>query len=185
MQTLASKGQLRASFARWALFFVPLIVLLGFVSGEIGAADTPWFAGLEKPAIFPPPAVFGIVWGMLYVMIGFACAFVASAWGAKGRGLALAVFAVHFAGPLAWTPVFFGLHEMKIALYVLGYSVVSLAVVIVLYWRVRKWAGIMLLPYLAWAGFATVLNYQFIAQNPDGGAADPSGVVERFEIEEE
>lgn len=182
MQTLASKGQLRASFVRWALFFVPLIVLLGFVSGEFGGADTPWFAGLEKPAIFPPPAVFGIVWGVLYVMIGLACALVASAWGARGRALALGVFALHFIGPLAWTPVFFGLQEMRIALLVLGYSIVSLIAVIALYWRVRKWAGIMLLPYFAWASFATVLNYQFIAENPDGGAPSPDGAVERFEL---
>lgn len=185
MQTLASKGQLRASFVRWVLFFVPLIVLLGFVSGQIGDADTPWFASLDKPAIFPPPAVFGIVWGVLYVMIGLACALVASAWGAKMRALALGMFALHFVGPLAWSPVFFGLQEMRIALYVLFYSVVSLAVVIALYWRVRKWAGIMLLPYFAWASFATVLNYQFIAENPDGGAANSSGVKERFEIAEE
>ncbi|MEQ8772293.1 MAG: tryptophan-rich sensory protein [Erythrobacter sp.] len=46
----------------------------------------------------------------------------------------------------------------------------------------RKWAGILLLPYLAWASFATVLNYQFIAENPDGGAGDSSGAVERFEL---
>ncbi|AOL23139.1 Tryptophan-rich sensory protein TspO [Erythrobacter litoralis] len=185
MQTLASKGQLRASFVRWALFFVPLILLLGFVSGEFGGADTPWFAGLDKPAIFPPPAVFGIVWGVLYVMIGLAGAMVASAWGARGRAMALGAFALHFVGPMAWTPVFFGLQEMQIALYVLGYSVVSLLVVIVLYWRVRRLAGIMLLPYFAWASFATVLNYQFIVQNPGGGAADPNGAVERFDLGEE
>ena len=182
MHTLASKGQLRASFIRWSLFFVPLIVLLGFVSGEFGGADTPWFASLEKPAIFPPPAVFGIVWGLLYVMIGLAGALVASAWGARGRALALGAFAVDFIGPLAWTPVFFGLQEMRIALAILAYSVVSLLVVLALYWRVRKWAGILLLPYLAWASFATVLNYQFIAENPDGGAGDSSGAVERFEL---
>jgi len=182
MHTLASKGQLRTSFLRWSLFFVPLIVLLGFVSGEIGGADTPWFAALEKPAIFPPPAVFGIVWGVLYVMIGLASALVASAWGARGRALALGVFALHFIGPLAWTPVFFGLQEMRIALYVLGYSVVSLLFVVVLYWRVRKWAGILLLPYLAWASFAAALNYQFIAEKPDGGPANPSGAIERFDL---
>jgi tryptophan-rich sensory protein len=182
MQTLASKGQLRASFVRWSLFLVPLTMLLGFVSGELGGADTPWFASLDKPAIFPPPALFGIVWSVLFAMIGFAGALVASAWGARGRALALGAFALHFVGPLAWTPVFFGLQEMRLALGILAYSVVSLAIVTWFYWRVRKWAGILLLPYLAWVGFATVLNYEFIAENPDGGSANPSGAVERFEL---
>ena len=88
MNLLASPAQLRASFLRWALFTVPLILLIGFAAGQLGGPDTPWFAGLEKPAIYPPPVVFGIVWSILFVMIGLALALVASAWGAQGRGIA-------------------------------------------------------------------------------------------------
>ena len=66
MNRLASPNQLRASFTRWALFTVPLVLLLGFISGRIGdGADDPWFVSLVKPAIFPPPAAFGIVWPIL------------------------------------------------------------------------------------------------------------------------
>lgn len=182
MHTLASKGQLRGSFIRWALFLVPLILLLGYTSAELGSSDTAWFASLEKPAIFPPPAAFGIVWGVLWIMIGIAAALVASAWGARGRGIALIAFAVHFVGPLVWSPVFFGLQEMRIALYILIYCAVSLAVVVALYWRVRRWAGVLMLPYLAWVCFAGVLNYQFIAENPDGGQRGSSGAVERVTL---
>ena len=92
MNFLASKSQLRASFMRWSLFIVPLIVLLGFTAGRLGSPDTVWFQSLTKPAIFPPPMWFGIVWGVLYVMIGFALALVVSAWGALGRGAAIIVF---------------------------------------------------------------------------------------------
>ena len=92
MNFLASKKQLRASFLRWSLFTVPLIVLLGFMSGQLGSPNTAWFAGLEKPAIFPPPYLFGIVWTVLYIMIGLSVALVASAWGAAGRGVALIMF---------------------------------------------------------------------------------------------
>lgn len=53
MNFLASKAQLRASFLRWALFLVPLIVLLGFTAGQFGGPQTAWFQGLVKPAIFP------------------------------------------------------------------------------------------------------------------------------------
>ncbi|MGB3711369.1 MAG: TspO/MBR family protein [Erythrobacter sp.] len=169
MNLIASKSQLRASFARWALLFVPLILLLGSLSGQLGSSDTAWFAGLRKPEIFPPSAVFGIAWSVLFVLIGLALAFVASAWGAHGRRLALGVFALHFIGTLAWTPVFFGLQEMRIALWVLVYVVVSLFVVVLLFGRVRKVAALLLLPYLGWVAFASVLNYEFIIANPAGG----------------
>jgi tryptophan-rich sensory protein len=182
MNLLASKAQLRASFMRWALFLVPLIVLLGFTASQLGGPNTPWFQSLTKPAIFPPPMWFGIVWSILYVMIGLSVAMIASAWGATGRGVALIAFALHFIGNLAWTPVFFGMQNMTAALYVLGYTVVTLVIVIALFWRVRKIAAVLLLPYLAWASFASVLNYQFIVENPDGGNGDASGAVERFEL---
>ncbi len=182
MNILASKEQLRASLFRWSLFLVPLIVLLGFLAGQLGSPQTMWFQGLEKPAIYPPPAVFGIVWTALYIMIGFALALIASAWGAFGRERALIAFAAHFVGNLAWTPVFFGMQEMTAALYVLIYVVLSLVVVIALFWRVRKLAALLLLPYLAWVTFAAVLNWQFIVVNPDGGNAAPSGVTQRITL---
>ncbi|MEO0907264.1 MAG: TspO/MBR family protein [Pseudomonadota bacterium] len=182
MNFLASKAQLRASFLRWSLFLVPLIVLLGFTAGRLGSPDTVWFQSLTKPAIFPPPMWFGIVWSVLYVMIGFALALVASAWGAYGRGVAIILFALHFLGNLAWTYVFFGLQDMTAGLYVLIYTVFSLVVVIAAFWRVRRWAGVMLLPYLAWVMFASVLNYQFIVENPDGGPGDGAGAAQRIEL---
>lgn len=182
MNFLASKAQLRASFIRWALFLVPLIVLLGFAAGGLGSPKTVWFEGLTKPGIFPPPAAFGIVWTILYVVIGFALALVVSSWGAYGRGVAILAFVLHFIGNLAWTPVFFGMQEMTIALYILIYAALSLVVVIALFWRVRRLAAFLMLPYLAWLLFAGVLNYQFIAENPDGGDSDETGAVERFTL---
>ena len=167
---------------RWSLFTVPLIVLLGFLSGELGGPNSAWFAGLNKPSIFPPNAVFGIVWAVLFTIIGFAVALVASAWGAHGRGAALIAFVVHFPITLAWTPVFFGAQNMQGALYVLGAAIITLLVVIFLFYRVRKLAAALLLPYLAWICFAAVLNYAFITENPDGGATDTSGAVERIEL---
>lgn len=182
MNVLASKEQLRASFVRWALFLVPLIVLLGFAAGRVAGPDTVWFQNLVKPAIYPPPAVFGIVWSVLYVMIGLALAVVASAWGAPGRGMAMAAFAAHFVGNLAWTSVFFGMQNITGGLMVLGYAVVTLLIVIALFWRVRRAAALLLIPYLAWASFATALNYQFMAENPDGGEQGASGAVQRVKL---
>lgn len=172
MNVLASKQQLRASLIRWLLFMVPLVVLIGFAFSKLGDPGTAWFAGLNKPAIFPPFIVFPIVWNALFVMIGVALALVGSAWGAPGRGLALVAFAIHFLGTQTWTLVFFGMQDMFAGLMVLGYGIASLLIALALIVRVRRVAALLLLPYLAWLCFAGVLNYQFVTENPDGGSAN-------------
>jgi len=184
MTVLASRAQLRASFIRWALFLVPVVVLLGYLSGVASGSSgsSPWFAALEKPSLFPPAAAFGIAWTILYIMLGLAAALVAVAWGARGRGLALAVFVLQLALNLAWSPVFFGQHEIKGALFlILALDVAALATA-VLFWRIRRWAGLLLLPYLLWLGFATWLNWQILVLNPAADGAEYSGAVQRIEL---
>ena len=183
MNVIASRGQLRASLLRWALFTVPLIILLGFLAGQAGSPNTQWFQGLEKPAIYPPPATFGIVWTILYAMIGFSLALVCSSWGARGRGLAIGLFLLHFPLNLAWSPVFFGAQNIKGGLMVIGLIDLTLIAVIWAFWRVRRSAALLLLPYLAWVLFATFLNYEFLRANPDGGhAIEIEASSQRFEL---
>lgn len=184
MTGLASKGQLRASIIRWSLFTVPLCVLLGFLSGmaaNSGPAN-PWFAALDKPGIYPPPATFGIVWTVLYVMMGVALALVCAAWGARGRTLAIAAFALQFVLNLAWSPVFFAMHQISLALGIIVALAVVLAVTVVVFWRVRRLAGVLLLPYLAWVVFAGFLNWQFLQLNPDADGQSGFHAVQRYEI---
>ncbi|MBX7533446.1 tryptophan-rich sensory protein [Qipengyuania sp. 1XM1-15A] len=183
MNMLASRGQLRASFIRWALFLVPLVVLLGFVAGQLGPGpESAWFQSLEKPSIFPEPKWFGIVWSILYVMIGLSVALVASAWGARGRTAALIAFALHFLLNLAWSPTFFGMQQMSAALVVIVLIFLSLLVVIALFWKVRGLAALLLVPYLAWVCFATLLNYEFLQLNPDADGGSSGQAIERVRI---
>ena len=178
MTVPASRGQLRASFLRWALLIVPGISLLGFLAGRLSQSGpgNPWFDSLAKPALFPPPATFGIVWSILYVMMGLALTMLVTARGAKGRGAALAAFAVQFALNLCWSPLFFGAHLISGALYLMFALDIAVLVTVVLAWRVRRTAAWLLLPYLAWVLFATVLNWQFLLANPDadGRAGAPA-----------
>ena len=184
MTGLASRGQLRASFLRWALFTVPLVVLLGFLSGQVGSnAESMWFQSLVKPAIFPPPMWFGIVWSILYVLMGLALAMVCAAWGARGRTAAIVAFALQLIVNLAWSPVFFAMHRIKEALIVIAVLDVLVIVTIMLFWRVRRVAALLLLPYLAWIAFATLLNWEFLQANPDGGLeGSANGAVQRYEF---
>lgn len=184
MTLLASSGQLRASFLRWALVCVPAVVLLGFLSGTAAQSgpQNPWFAALVKPAAYPPPAAFGIVWTVLYVMMGLALAMILAARGARGRGLAALAFLVQFALNLAWSPVFFGAHQLTGGLIVIGLLDVAVIVTIALFWKVRPVAGMLLLPYLAWILFATYLNFAFLQANPGMDGVDRSGAAVRYKI---
>jgi tryptophan-rich sensory protein len=129
-----------------------------------------WFAGLEKPAIYPPPATFGIVWTILYLLMGIALAMVVTARGAPGRGLAIAVFVVQFLLNLAWSPVFFGMQLLVPGFYLLLAIDVAVLLAVVLFYRVRPLAAWLLVPYLAWVLFAAVLNWQFVQANPEEAA---------------
>ena len=184
MNRLASPAQLRASFTRWALFWVPAVLLLGRLSGWASgsAAEDPWFVALDKPAIFPPPVTFGIVWPILYVLMGFAIAIVCAAWGARYRTPAILAFVLQLAVNLTWSPVFFAEHEISLGLGIIVLLDVALIVTIALFWKVRRTAALLLVPYLAWILFATVLNWQFLQLNPDADGAEVSNAVERFEL---
>lgn len=182
MNFIASRGQLRASFMRWTLFTVPLVLLLGFITAQMGDPGSSWFLKLDKPGVYPGPEVFPIVWSVLYVMIGLALALVCSSWGAKRRLWAIALFALHFIGNLAWTPVFFGMQSIEWGLYVIIYVLATLLAVIWAFWRVRLAAALMLVPYLLWVGFASYLTYQIYVLNPVGEQEDVFQVEQRLKI---
>lgn len=184
MSLLASRGQLRASFLRWALLLVPAVLLAGFFSGELSGSGpgNPWFDSLIKPAIYPPPIAFGIVWSLLYILMGLAAALICSAWGARGRGLAIIVFVVQLLLNLAWNPIFFGAHEMNLALVAIIALDVAVLATIVLFFFIRRMAALLLVPYLLWILFATVLTWQFLQLNPEADGRDVSGAVQRIEL---
>lgn len=184
MSLLASPGQLRASFVRWALVLVPAILLAGFLSGKLAGSgpDNPWFDALVKPDIYPPPEAFGIVWSILYVMMGLAFAFVCSAWGARRREAAIAVFLVQLALNLAWSPLFFAGHQIAGALILITVLDVAVLITVWMFWRIRPIAGLLLLPYLGWLLFATALNWQFLQLNPAADGAQTSGAVQRIAL---
>lgn len=172
---IASKGQLRMSFARWALLCVPLIVLLGFLSGRAVASgdENRWYVALVKPALTPPGWVFPVAWTTLYILLGLALALVLNARGARGRGIAVALFAAQFLLNLLWTPLFFGAHMVGAALLVIV-AMLALAIATAFaFARVRRQAAWMMVPYLVWISFAGVLTWRIGQLNPDAETLVP------------
>jgi tryptophan-rich sensory protein len=184
MAELASQGQLRMSLLRWALVFIPGILLLGILSGVVAGsgAGNPWFASLNKPSLYPPPQTFGIVWTALYILMGLALAMVVAARGAADRRLAIIAFGAQMVVNLAWSPVFFGAHQITAGLVVLLVLDVAVIVTIFLFNRVRPLAALLLAPYLLWILFASYLNWELRTANPNSDGQEVSGAAVRVEF---
>lgn len=182
MGELASKGQLRNSYLRWALVTVPACVLLGFMMSKLintGYSNT-WFVALDRPSSVPPGWVFGTVWSLLYVMLGLSLAVILNARGAPGRGLAICLFAAQFALNLAWTPLFFGAHQVTLALYLIVFILALTIATSFAFARIRKVAAWLLVPYMVWLSFASIITWQIDQRNPDAEllVPDRGGSVE-------
>jgi translocator protein len=175
LSEIASKGQLRQSFLRWAAFTVPAVLLLGFLSGGVVAAgdDSAWYQGLAKPALTPPGWAFPVAWTLIYVLLGLALAMVLNARGAAGRGPAVALFALSFAGALAWMPLFFGAHRVAAASWLILAMLATGIAASFAFSRVRAVAGWLLVPYLVWISFAGVLTWRIAQLNPDASSLAP------------
>lgn len=169
MNEIASPGQLRLAYLRWALFTVPVIVFLGFLSGRLANSGygNRWFDALLKPALMPEGWVFGVAWTILYILMALALAIVIHARGAKGRGVAILLFLVQLVLNLLWSPLFFRAHQVGNALVLIVLLFIIVAVTAALFWRIRRVAGLLLLPYLAWLAFASYLNYEIGRLNPE------------------
>lgn len=157
------------SYARWAMVTVPLIVFLGFLSGAASNSGfgNGWFVALERPSWFPPSAAFGIVWTILYIAIGFAVAMILNARRARGRSLALGLFTVQLLMNFAWSPLFFAAHQVTLAFWLLLAILIVASITTWAFWQVRRNAALLMLPYLAWLAFASVLNFEMDRLNPD------------------
>lgn len=168
MGEVASREQLRLSFARWAVVTVPLVLLLGFASGRMVPAGSGngWYAGLAKPWGTPPDWMFPVAWGTIYVCLGLAAALVLNARGARGRWAGLALFAGTLAAALAWMPVFFGAHRVGLALAVALVMLALGTATAVLFGRVRRPAGWLVVPFLVWTAYAAVLTWRIDRLNP-------------------
>lgn len=141
-------------------------IVLPLLAGAFGSQfqPGPWYAQLDKPAWNPPGWVFGPVWTTLYVLMGIAAWLVWDRHGAAARG-ALTVFVVQLVFNAAWSWLFFGLQRPGLAFAGIVILWALIVWTVVLFWKARRTAGLLLLPYLAWVTFAAVLNFTIWRMN--------------------
>jgi len=135
-------------------------IAAAFAAAAFGSLFPPgsWYAQLVKPAWTPPSWLFGPVWTLLYLTIGVSGWMVWRRAGLSGARAAFVVFAAQLVLNAAWSWLFFGLQRPGLALVEIALLWLSIAATAELFRRVDARAGALLLPYLAWVGFAAALN---------------------------
>ncbi len=149
------------------------LALLGWLALCFAAAGTAafvstdgWYAGLNKPAWNPPAWVFAPAWTFLYATMAVAAWLVWREGGWRAQGRALGLFVVQWLLNALWTPLFFGLHRAGLAFAEIVALWLVLAATVIAFGRVRRAAGVLLVPYLAWVTFAAALNFTIWRMNP-------------------
>lgn len=147
-----------------AALVAPLLV------GGIGSIATvraipTWYRTLDKPDWNPPDRVFGPVWTTLYALMGIGLVLVRRHATTGATSGAQAVFGLQLALNLAWSFVFFGARSVRGGLAVIAVLWAAILVTILAFWRVDRRAALLLMPYLGWVTFASILNAEIVRRN--------------------
>lgn len=139
---------------------IALVAVVAAVGGAITAKSVPtWYAELAKPTWGPPNWLFGPVWTALYLMMAVAAWLVYLKGGLAANKIPLGLYAVQLALNALWTPLFFGLHMPGLAFVEIILLWLAILAAMLLFFRVQKAAGWLMLPYLLWVTFASFLNF--------------------------
>jgi tryptophan-rich sensory protein len=139
--------------------FIIICLIISGIGGAITASSVEtWYQALEKPIFNPPDWVFAPVWTLLYIIMGIAAWRVWRLRSFEATGKALGVFALQLGFNLAWSFLFFGLQRIDLALVEIVILLVAIIVNAIMFWRIDRLAGLMLMPYIAWVTYATILN---------------------------
>ena len=140
---------------------VAVPVLVGFFGSLFTTADTlnTWYADLRKPVFTPPDWIFGPVWTTLFILMGLA-AFMVWQKGLGNRNVRIAIvcFVVQLVLNALWSVLFFGLRSPLAGLIDIILLLSAINLTVVLFWQVSKTAALLLVPYMLWVTFASILN---------------------------
>lgn len=158
----------------WILFCIFLAACLG--AGVTGGlfAPGPWYRRLNKPWFTPPDWVFPVTWMILYLCIATAGARVAMA---PENGYAMGFWALQIAFNGLWTPVFFGLKNVRLGMVVVSLLWLSVLGGILTMWSVDLMSALLFVPYLIWVTIAAALNAEVWRLNPEVARNPPDTSV--------
>ncbi len=143
-------------------------IFITFFASAIGGFTTriskePWYSTINKPSFNPPDWVFAPVWTALYICMAFAIWLI---WiNPKKTKKIFYIYFIHLFVNTTWSVIFFGLHQIFLALLVIGLIIFFIIWLIRLYLPVNKWSVYLMIPYLGWCCYAFVLNLNLYLLN--------------------
>lgn len=128
------------------------------------SAVTGWYVTLEKPVFSPPNWIFAPVWIILYFLMGISLYLI---WTSKTKDnrKALTVFGFQLILNALWSILFFGLQSPLYGLIDISFLLVGIILTILFSYKISVLAAVLLVPYLVWVSFATILNYNILLLN--------------------
>jgi len=161
------------SWWKTAIISVLVIELFGGASGWLSNSGygNSWFDALQKPFFMPPGWAFGVVWPILYALLGISVAMILAEPPSDRRRNALLLFFGQMALNFAWSPIFFAGHDIKLAKVVIFLMAAIAAAAAGQFTRIRASAGLLMVPYIAWLVFAGTLNATIEKLNPGAGTS--------------
>lgn len=156
------------SFKKFLL--VVTIILTALIVYLFGTVFTEqnyeWFLSLNKPSLQPPSWAFMIIWGVLFILIAASAIIVLFAPGKEKKrcNLVLIIYIINALLNALYSVLFFGFHNIELALFQLPFFLASIILMIMCSYKVNKIAAYLLIPYLLWGIYATILmvNIYFI-----------------------
>lgn len=147
------------------LKYIFYAILITGISGGISALLTDpkseWYQSLVKSPLEPPPMVFGIAWGILYLLLTISCAMVLIHTMGKKSGM----YIINSILLVLWCLFFFTLKLPMVSLIVLIANFVFAIFLAFSAYDAKPAAGLMLIPFVLWLAFATYLNYYIVLMN--------------------
>lgn len=143
-----------------------VVNLIGSSGIVFTTPESEWFQSLTLPWFYPPGWLFGVVWTLLFTLIGIA-AYLIYRQGTDSRAVrfALGLFGLQMAVNVSWSPAFFQLQAPGVALGIIGLLWLLIVATIWAFDRVDRRAALLVVPYLAWVSFAALLNGSILLLN--------------------
>ena len=154
---------LKNKFLSFVLFFI-ITFSASFIGGLVTFTfKEPWYSELTKSSFNPPDWIFAPVWTTLYLMMTLAIWFY---WHSKNREMnTIYIYFIHIVFNTTWSVVFFGFHNIFLALVNLIILILLIVILILRFGRVNRVSSYLMIPYLLWSSFALFLNYSLLVLN--------------------
>lgn len=145
------------------VLWIILLQAISYVMGMLTESNlVPWYASLHQSMLTPPGFVFGIVWGLLYVLlaiVGWQLYHIEPYMSDSSYRPLKLLFMVQLVFNWLWTPLFFYLHAIQAALFCLAAMVLFTTVFLMIAWQKARRLFWCMLPYWLWVCFASYLNF--------------------------